>query len=76
VQTKDGRLEKDVLRDVYRRAGIATTDYQEGVYVDWRAGFWVAVNYSSRAAQLSLPPTAEILMGSNPLRPADVLIWK
>jgi beta-galactosidase len=76
VHTKDGRLEKEVLREVYRRAGLATADYQEGVYVDWRDGFWVAVNYSSRPAQLSLPPAAEILMGSNPLKPADVLVWK
>jgi beta-galactosidase len=76
VHTKDGRLEKDVLREVYRRAGIMTADYHEGVYVDWRDGFWVAVNYSSGAAQLRLPPGAQILMGSNPLKPADVLIWK
>ncbi|HKP14162.1 MAG TPA: beta-galactosidase [Blastocatellia bacterium] len=76
VHTKDGRLERAALAEVYRRAGIATADYPEGVYVDWRDGFWVAVNYSSRAAQLSLPRGAEILLGSNPLKPADVLIWK
>jgi beta-galactosidase len=76
VHTQDGRLEKEVLREIYKRAGLATENYQEGVYVDWRDGFWVAVNYSSRPAQLSLPRGAEILMGSNPLKPADVLIWK
>ena len=76
VQTRDGRLERAALAEVYRRAGIATADYQEGVYVDWRDGFWVAVNYSSRPAQLPLPRGAQILLGSNPLKPADVLIWK
>ena len=54
----------------------ARNAFEDGVYVDWRDGFWVAVNYSSRPAQLSLPPAAEILMGSNPLKPADVLVWK
>jgi beta-galactosidase len=47
VHTKDGRLEKEVLREVYKRAGIVTADYPQGVYVDWRDGFWVGVNYSS-----------------------------
>ncbi|HYX40844.1 MAG TPA: beta-galactosidase trimerization domain-containing protein, partial [Pyrinomonadaceae bacterium] len=76
VQTKDGRLEREVLREVYRRAGLTTADYPQGVYVDWRDGFWVAVNYSSNPAQIPMPPKAEILYGSEPLQPADVLIWK
>ncbi|HWW77743.1 MAG TPA: beta-galactosidase, partial [Pyrinomonadaceae bacterium] len=63
VQTKDGQLEREVLREVYRRAGIVTEDYPQGVYVDWRDGFWVAVNYSSRPADISVPTGAEILYG-------------
>ncbi|HEV2762691.1 MAG TPA: beta-galactosidase, partial [Pyrinomonadaceae bacterium] len=76
VHTKDGRLEREVLREVYRRAGLATEDYPEGVYVDWRDGFWVAVNYSSRPAALALPKGAEVLHGGLPLKPADVLVWR
>jgi beta-galactosidase len=76
VHTKDGRMEKETLREVYRRAGIATEDYPEGVYVDWRDGFWVAVNYSSSPAQIPLPKKSEIIIGTQPLKPADVLIWK
>jgi beta-galactosidase len=76
THTQDGRLEKAALREVYKRAGMAIENYQEGVYLDWRDGFWVAVNYSSRSAQLTLPRNAEILLGSNPLKPAEVLIWK
>jgi beta-galactosidase len=76
VQTKDGRLEKEVLRQVCRRAGISTENYPEGVYVDWRDGFWVAVNYSSRAADIPAARGSEILMGKLPLKPAEVLIWK
>jgi beta-galactosidase len=76
VHTKDGRLEKEVLREVYKRAGIATENYPEGVYVDWRDGFWVGVNYSSRAAEIAVPQGAEIVMGSRSLKPAGVLIWR
>lgn len=76
VQTKDGRLEREVLREVYRRAGVAVEDYPQGVYVDWRDGFWVAVNYSSAPAQVPLPRGSEILLGTQTLKPADVLLWK
>jgi beta-galactosidase len=76
VQTKDGRLEREVVREVYKRAGIATADYPPGVYVDWRDGFWVAVNYSSSPASIPVPKGAEILYGGAPLQPAGVLVWK
>ena len=76
VQTKDGRLEREVLREVYRRAGLSTMNYPAGVYVDWRDGFWVAVNYSSSPADIPVPKGAEILYGAAPLKPADVLVWR
>jgi beta-galactosidase len=76
VHTKDGQLEKAVLREVYKRAGIAIENYPEGVYVDWRNGLWVAVNYSSRPANIPLLAGAQIQLGNQPLKPADVLVWK
>ncbi|HWP44042.1 MAG TPA: beta-galactosidase [Blastocatellia bacterium] len=76
VHTKDGRLEKEAMREVYKRAGIAVEDYPAGVYVDWRDGFWVAVNYSSSPVEIAVPDGAEILFGSRPLKPAEVLVWK
>jgi beta-galactosidase len=76
VQTKDGRLEREVLREVYQRAGLTTEDYPQGVYVDWRDGFWVAVNYSSNPADIRPPKGAQVLFGTSPLKPADVLVWK
>lgn len=76
VHTKDARLERELLRRVYQRAGISTESYPEGVYVDWRNGFWVGVNYSSRPAEIPAARGAEILLGKLPLQPADVLLWK
>jgi beta-galactosidase len=76
VHTKDGRLERDVLREVYKRAGISTEDYPSGVYVDWRDGFRVAVNYSSSAVEIGIPKGSEILIGRQPLKPAEVLVWR
>jgi beta-galactosidase len=76
VQTKEGRLEREVLREVYRRAGITTEDYPAGVYVDWRDGFWVAVNYTSAPVDIAVPQGAEVIVGARPLKPADVLVWR
>jgi len=76
VDTDSGELERDVLKKVYKQAGTTTENYPEGVYVQWRDGFWVAVNYSSTDYQLEIPATADILIGNTTLKPAGVVVWK
>jgi beta-galactosidase len=76
VDTLEGKLERDVLRVVYRRAGAAIENYPPGVYVEWRDGFLVAVNYSSTAYVVPVQPGSTIIFGSNPLPPAGVLVWR
>ncbi|GLH73127.1 hypothetical protein GETHLI_16290 [Geothrix limicola] len=76
VETLDGALERTLVRDVYARAGVAIEDYPKGVYVEWRDGFFVAVNYSASPAALPLAPGSTTLLGQNPLQPTQVLVWK
>jgi beta-galactosidase len=76
VDTLEGELEREVMRLVYERAGAAPESYPPGVYVEWRDGFFVAVNYSSRSCEVPVPAGARIVLGANPLRPAGVLIYK
>lgn len=76
VDTDDGALEKDVLRKVYTRANIVTANYPEGIYVQWRDGFWVAVNYSSQDYKLELTEKSTVLIGDANLRPGGVTVWK
>ncbi|WP_338357095.1 beta-galactosidase [Yeosuana marina] len=76
VDTDDAQLEKDILKGVYNKAQIPTEDYPEGVYVNWRDGFWVAVNYSSKDYGLNIPQNANILIGSKTLSPGGVTVWK
>jgi beta-galactosidase len=76
VDTLDGGLEREVMRLVYERAGAAPESYPPGVYVEWRDGFFVAVNYSSRAYDVPLPAGARVLVGHDPLSPASVLVWR
>jgi beta-galactosidase len=76
VDTDDSKLEKDILREIYTGAGTTVEDYPPGVYVYWRDGFYVAVNYSSDNYTMNMPETAQILVGEKILKPAGVLVWK
>lgn len=75
VDTDDSKLEKEILRDIYTKAGATTEEYPRGVFVYWRDGFYVAVNYSSDDYTINLPPTAKIHIGAQTLNPAGVLVW-
>jgi beta-galactosidase len=76
VDTLEGKLERDVLRTVYARAGAAIGGYPPGVTVEWRDGFFVAVNYSSRPFIVPVGAGATFIFGANPLPPAGVLVWR
>jgi beta-galactosidase len=75
VDTDDSKLEKNILRNIYTNAGATTEDYPRGVYVYWRNGFYMAVNYSSDHYTMSIPKSAKILVGESTLRPAGILVW-
>lgn len=76
VETLDGGVERQLVRHVYERANVPIEDYPKGVYVEWRDGFFVGVNYSGAAVKLPLTTKSRILIGANPLQPAQVLVWK
>lgn len=75
VDTDDSRLEKDILRNIYADASTTTEDYPPGVYVYWRDGFYIAVNYSSDNYTMNITETGKILIGEKTLKPAGVLVW-
>jgi beta-galactosidase len=75
VNTDDSKLEKDILREVYNKAGITTEDYPNGVYVYWRYGFYVAVNYSSDDYTVNIPNGAKVIFGDSVMKPAGVMVW-
>ena len=76
VVTDDGALERALLRDVYARAGVTVDDLPPGVFVDWRDGVYVAVNYGTAPFAVPLPPGARVLHGTPVLPPAGVLAWR
>jgi len=73
VETKEGALERQLVRGVYERPGIAIENLPRGAYLEWRDGFLVAVNYSNEAVTFPVSPGGDILIGKNPLAPGQAL---
>ena len=76
TDTYNGKLEKEVLKKVYNSAKITTNEQPEGVMVNWRDGFWVAINYSSVKVNINIPSSANIIFGSKELDIAGVAVWQ
>ncbi|RYY10963.1 MAG: beta-galactosidase, partial [Chitinophagaceae bacterium] len=75
VDTDDAGLEKDILKQMYTHGGAETEDYPPGVFVYWRDGFYIAMNYSSGDYTVKLPGNSKILIGEKTVKPAGVLVW-
>ncbi|WP_346857949.1 beta-galactosidase [uncultured Draconibacterium sp.] len=75
VSTDGLELEKDILKDIYSASGASARDYPKGVYVYWRDGFYIAVNYSSDTYTMDMPESAKIIVGERDVKPAGILVW-
>ncbi|MNL48358.1 Beta-galactosidase trimerization domain protein [compost metagenome] len=76
VDSKKGDLEKQVLTKLYQQQHIPIENYPEGILVEYRDGFRIAVNYSDKIYEMKLPANAEIIIGTKFMKTADVLVWK
>ncbi|MFA9392243.1 MAG: beta-galactosidase [Prolixibacteraceae bacterium] len=75
IDTDDKQLEKILLSEIYQKSGAKVQDYPKGVFVEWRDGFLVAVNYSSETYTMDLPANAKIIFGNKALTSPGVLVW-
>lgn len=77
TDTDEFILEKMVLAKIYKEAGIGILDLPEGLVVEYRDGFGVALNYhSTNTIEAPLPTNAKIIVGGKNLLPTGVVIWK
>ncbi|WP_234984693.1 MULTISPECIES: beta-galactosidase [unclassified Flavobacterium] len=76
VDSKNGELEKQVLRRLYQKQNAPIENYPEGIMVEYRDGFGVAVNYSDKEYEINLPKNAKIIIGNKAIKTAEVLVWK
>ena len=76
AESKDKALEEAILRKLYTISGAQILDLPDYVFVEWRDGYWVAVNYSSEKYELKISPTQRIMLGEKSLKPGGVTVWK
>jgi len=76
ADSKNGDLEPFVLTKLYKELNIPVENYPQGVIVEYRDGFGIAMNYSDKPYEMKLPKDTEILIGKTTLNTAGVLVWK
>ena len=76
VATDDGSFERQIVREVFVRANVAVEDLPKGVFIEWRDGFFVAVNYTDNPFYLTLDEKCKIIFGSNPINTAQAIVWQ
>ena len=70
-----GELEYALLRDRFQAAGAEVLDLPPYVFVMWRSGYWVAVNYTATPYTLPLQSRARLHLGERLLPPGGVTVW-
>jgi beta-galactosidase len=75
IDSNDGLIERDVLKRIYSQQSVPVEDYPEGVSVEYRDGFGIAVNYSDKVYPLNIPASSKLLIGKKELPTAGVAVW-
>jgi len=76
VDSSGGGLEQEVLSKLFGRVNVAVENYPEGIIVEYRDGFGIALNYSDKSYEMKIPFGSGILIGQENIPPAGVLVWK
>lgn len=76
ADSRKGDLEKAVLIRFFERNRIPVSNYPEGIIVEYRDGFGIALNYSDKPYLLQIPQDAKILLGDKTVPAAGVTVWK
>lgn len=75
--TVDWDMEYQLLRTLYERYyGKLPFDLPPYIFVDYREGLWVGVNYTDQSYTLPAPTVAQFLIGGPELSPGGVTVWK
>ena len=76
VDSENGGLEAQLIREVFNRAGVAVENFADGFLVDWRDGFWIATNFTEKSQRAPIPKNARVLIGSANVPTAGVTVWR
>jgi beta-galactosidase len=71
----DGKAEEMLLRKFFSQNNTKILNLPDYVFVEWRDGYWVAVNYSPTKFDLSNVNSQRILIGKQSLESCKVTVW-
>ncbi len=71
----NGKLEQAILDKIYADQGVQPFKLPPYVFVEYRDGFWVGVNYTSKSVQIPVPAKSKIMIGEKLLQPGQVVVW-
>jgi beta-galactosidase len=75
VDTLNGDLERAILHRVYEAAGATPANIDPDFQVDWRDGFWVATNFTSKPQRIPATAGAHLRLGNADVPPGGVSVW-
>lgn len=76
VDTLEGDLEADLLRQVYEARGAKPARLPLNFMVDWRDGFWTATNFTDTTQRVPAAASAKLIVGERDLPVGGVAIWQ
>lgn len=76
VDSQTGEMESDVLKKLYAVLNIPVLNLPEGLHIEYRDGFGIAVNYADKTYTLPLSSGAKIIIGAKEIPTAGVTVWK
>lgn len=76
VDSQDGEMEKAVLKKLYSLLNIPILDLPEGLHIEYRDGFGIAVNYADITYSLPLSDNVKYIIGGKEIETAGVSVWK
>ena len=75
VDSKNGDLEKYLLQKTFNDLNIKTLNLPQGLHIEYRNGFGIAVNYADKSYELPLPANTKFLIGGKTIDVAGVSVW-
>lgn len=75
VDSQEGEMEKEVLKKLYSRLSIPILDLPDGLHIEYRDGFGIAVNYADKTYTLPVSNNVKYLIGEKTIPTAGVSVW-
>ena len=75
MDSHNGALEKDIRKKLYAQLQIPVMDLPYGVTLEYRNGLGIVLNYSDRPYTFSVPEESKVLVGTEEIPTAGVLVF-